>query len=108
MNRHRVFRVVSAAVTLAGLVAAGSLCRSLIQRERAELRQTSEAEASQTASRFQAGIIAAVEPIQGLGRWWLSQGQPEAREDWRTDAQLFLTKAIGLREALWVDPHGYQ
>ena len=105
---HRLFQLASAAVTLAGLIAAGSLCISLLGRERAELQRTSQAEATQIASRLHAGMTAAMEPIQGLGLWWLSQGEPEDREDWRTDAQLFLTRATGLRQAFWVDPDGYQ
>ena len=105
---HRLFQAASAAVTLAGLVAAGSLCGNLIKRESEELQRTSQAEASQIASRMHAGMAAAFEPIEGLGLWWLSQGKPEDREDWHTDARLFLTRATGLREAFWVDPDGNQ
>ena len=108
MRRHRVFQVVSAIVTLAGLGAAAWLCGRILQNENAELRRTSEAEARQIALRLQAGLLASFEPLQGLAGWWLSQGRPEANEDWRSDAQLFLSKATGLRQAFWVGRDGYQ
>src|SRR5437763_10849703 len=108
MRRYRFFQVVSATVMLAGLLAAVLLCSSIIRRESAELQRSTEAEARQTAVRLQAGAIASVEPLERLGRWWLSQGKPGNKEDWRTDAQLFLSRSPGLRQASWVDTEGYR
>ncbi|HTS63262.1 MAG TPA: ATP-binding protein [Candidatus Acidoferrales bacterium] len=108
MLRHRLLHAISAAVMLAGLVAAVLLCNNIIRRESAELQRTSEAEARRIAAHFQAGMLASLEPLEQLGRWWLSQGKPEAREDWRTDGQLFLSKALGLRQALWVGADGFE
>jgi signal transduction histidine kinase len=41
-----------------------------------------------------------------MGEWWLTQGRPVAAEDWKTDARLFLRADLGLREVVWMDPHG--
>jgi signal transduction histidine kinase len=53
-------------------------------------------------------VLTAVEPLQRLGQWWLTQGKPESPEDWITDGQLFLSQSPGLRRALWVDMEGRQ
>jgi hypothetical protein len=44
--------------------------------------------------------------VLDIANWWLSQGRPEAREDWETDAQLFLQSETGLRELVWIDTKG--
>ena len=108
MRRFIVFRVVSAIVMVSGLIAAFLLCSRLISRERAELRSTTEAHARRIGSQVQSGVLAAVEPLERLGQWWLSQGKPTAQEDWATDGQLFLSRSPGLREALWVGADGWQ
>ena len=108
MGPSRLLQVVSATVMLAGLAAALLLCNNIIQRERAELQRTTAAESRQVAAGLQAGVISSVEPLERLGRWWLSQGKPATKEDWRTDGQLFLSRSPGLRQASWVGRDGYR
>jgi signal transduction histidine kinase len=109
MTRQDVLRGTSAVIILAGLFATLTLCGSLVKRERAELERRTQAEAQQIATHLEIGMMAALEPpLTHLGTWWLSQGKPFDREDWRNDAQLFLANASGLRQALWVGIDGVQ
>ncbi len=108
MPANRVFQAFSGAVMLAGLVAAFFLCSKLITGERGEIQRTTQTEARQIAVRLQSGVLASIEPLERLGRWWLSQGKPLDRDDWNTDAQLFLSRSPGLREALWIGTDGYR
>ena len=108
MRRYRVFQALSITVMVAGLVAAAVLCTGIIRRESRELQRTSENEARHVASRMQASMLTNLERLEGLAGWWLSQGKPASVDDWRVDAQLFLTKSIGLRQALWVGADGIQ
>jgi PAS domain S-box-containing protein len=108
MTRHDVAQGVSAIIILAGLFATLTLCGKLVQRERDELERRTHAEAQQIATHLQTGMAGAIEPLAHLGTWWLSQGKPLDREDWRNDAQLFLADAHGLRQALWVGSDGVE
>ena len=108
MRRFIALQVVSALVLLSGLVAAVLLCAKVIDLEQAELRSEAEAHGQRIASQIEAGIIAAIEPLERLGQWWLSQGKPAAAEDWATDGQLFLSRSPGLRKALWIGTDGLQ
>ncbi len=106
--RFIVFRVVSIAVLIAGLSAAVLLCSKLLAKESAEQQATTDANVARIASQVQTGVLAAVQPLERLGQWWLSQGKPADRGDWATDGQLFLSQSPGLRQAFWVDPYGWQ
>lgn len=106
--RFIVFRVVSVAVLIAGLSAAVLLCSKLLTKESAELQATTDANVRRIASQVQTGVLAAIQPLERLGQWWLSQGKPADRSDWATDGQLFLSQSPGLRQAFWVDPYGWQ
>jgi signal transduction histidine kinase len=108
VTRHDVVQGASAVIILAGLFATLTLCGSLVKRERAELERRTQAEARQIATHLQIGMMGAIEPLAHLGNWWLSQGKPFDREDWRNDAQLFLANASGLRQALWVGSDGVE
>jgi signal transduction histidine kinase len=108
MTRHDLLQGASAVIILAGLFATLTLCGSLVQRERAELERRTQAEAQQIATHLQDGMTGALEPLAHLGTWWLSQGKPFDREDWRNDAQLFLPNASGLRQVLWVGSDGVE
>src|SRR5471032_915116 len=106
MTRHDIVQGASAIIILAGMFATLTLCASLVKRERDELERRTQAEAQQIATHLRIGMTAALEPLAHLGTWWLSQGKPFDREDWRNDAQLFLANASGLRQALWVGNDG--
>ena len=108
MRRVIVFWTVSATVMVSGLAATVVLCSKLISGERAELRSTTEANAQRIGSQVQTGVLAAIDPLERLGRWWLTQGKPTDPEDWATDGQLFMSRSPGLREALWVGRDGWQ
>jgi signal transduction histidine kinase len=109
MTRQDLLQGASAVIILAGLFATLTLCGSLVQRERAELVRRTQAEAQQIASHLQIGMMDALQqPLSHLGTWWLSQGKPFDREDWRNDAQLFLANAHGLRQVLWVGSDGVE
>jgi signal transduction histidine kinase len=108
LTRHDVIEGASALIILAGLFATLTLCGNLVKRERAELERRTQAEAQQIATHLQIGMMGAIEPLAHLGNWWLSQGKPFDREDWRNDAQLFLANASGLRQALWVGSDGVE
>ena len=108
MRRFLVLRLLSALVLVSGLFAAVLLCAKVIRREQAEIRATSEAHARRIALHLQNGVLAALEPLERLGQWWLTQGKPAAPEDWASDGRLFLSQSPGLREALWVDLDGRQ
>ena len=108
MRRFLVLRVLSALVLVSGLFAAVLLCAKVIRREQAEIRTSTEAHAGRIALQLQTGVLAALEPLERLGQWWLTQGKPAAPEDWASDGRLFLSQSPGLREALWVDPDGRQ
>src|SRR5260370_26316852 len=108
MRRHRLFQLLSATVMVAGMGAALVLCDRLITRERAELQRNAELDAQRIAARVQAGVMSGVPPLSALGAWWLSQGKPLDREDWRTDGQLFLARSTGLLQAAWISSNGFQ
>ena len=108
MRRFIVLRIISTLVLVSGLVAAVLLCTKVVSREQAELRSSTDAHAHRIAMQVQAGVLAAIEPLERLGQWWLTQGKPAAPEDWATDGQLFLSQSPGLREAIWVDTKGRQ
>ena len=93
---------------LSGLIAATLLCVRLISREREELQRTTHAEARHIAAQLGTGVLGRIEPLERMGQWWLSQGKPFDREDWRTDGQLFLSGSPGLVEAAWVGADGLQ
>ena len=108
MTRQSFLQATSVIIILATLFAMFTLCGMLVQRERAELERRTQAEAQQVATHLQTGMKGAIEPLARLGTWWLSQGKPLDREDWRNDAQLFLAYAYGLRQALWVGSDGVE
>jgi signal transduction histidine kinase len=56
----------------------------------------------------QSGVLAATDPLERLGQWWLTQGRPADPEDWASDGQLFLSQSPGLRKAIWLDADGRQ
>jgi signal transduction histidine kinase/sensor domain CHASE-containing protein len=106
MTRQGIFQTASVIIIFATLFATLTLGGMLVQRERAELERRTQGEAQQIATHLQIGMTGALEPLGHLGTWWLSQGKPFDQEDWRNDAQLFLTNASGLRQALWVGSDG--
>jgi signal transduction histidine kinase len=108
MARLGFLQAVSIIIILATLYATLTLCGRLVQGERAELERRTRAQTQQIATQLQVGMMSAVEPLARLGSWWLSQGKPFDPEDWRSDAQLFLANAYGLRQALWVGSDGVE
>jgi signal transduction histidine kinase/sensor domain CHASE-containing protein len=108
MTSQGFLKSTSVIIILATLVATLTLSGMLVRRERAELERRTTAQAQHIATQLQIGMMGAFEPLGRLGSWWLSQGKPFDPEDWRTDAQLFLTSAPGLRQALWVSSDGVQ
>ena len=107
-RRRVMFGIASGAIMAVGLIASFALCGKLIHVEQAELRSTTAARARTLALQLQSGVLAAIEPLDRLGRWWITQGKPADAEDWATDGQLFLSHAPGLRAALWITPDGWQ
>jgi signal transduction histidine kinase/sensor domain CHASE-containing protein len=108
MTRKGFLQATSVIIILATLVATLTLGVMLVRLERAELERRTQAQAQQIATQLQIGMVGAVEPLGRLGGWWLSQGKPFDPEDWRSDAQLFLASASGLRQALWVGSDGVE
>ncbi len=90
-------------VAACALGAAMMLAENLVSRERKQLLTRTDSEAKHVASQLSSAIIQAMDVLPSIGNWWLSQGRPEARQDWETDAQLFLRKGTGLRELVWID-----
>lgn len=107
-SRRVIFGIASGVIMTVGLIATFALCGKLIHVEQAELRSTTAARARSIALQVQSGVLGAIEPLDRLGRWWITQGKPADAEDWATDGQLFLAHAPGLRAALWVTPDGWQ
>ncbi len=105
---RRTFQLLSLVILLGGLLAAIALCKGLIEAERSQLRRTREAEAEHTAAQLRTGVLESLESLTQLAKWWGSQGKPSDVEDWRTDGQLFLSRAPGLREAMWIGRDGLQ
>src|SRR5690348_13372256 len=105
---RRTFQLLSLAILLGGLLAAIALCKGLIDAERAQLRHTREAEAEHTAAQLRTGVLESLESLTQLAKWWGLHGKPSDAEDWRTDGQLFLSRAPGLREAVWIGRDGRQ
>lgn len=107
-RRRVILGIASGAIMAVGLIATFALCGKLIRVEQAELRSTTAARARNIALQVQTGVLAAIEPLDRLGRWWITQGKPADAEDWATDGQLFLSHSTGLRAAMWVTPDGWQ
>src|SRR5438067_1058364 len=93
-------------VAACALGAAMVLAEGLVSRERLQLVARTDAEAKHVASQLGSAVVQAMDVLPRIGNWWLSQGRPEARQDWETDAQLFLRSGTGLRELEWVDTFG--
>lgn len=108
MTRQGFLQATSVIIILATLFATLTLCVTLVQRERAEVERRTQAQAQHIATQLQIGMMGAFGPLARLGSWWLSQGKPFDPEDWRSDAQLFLANASGLRQALWVSSDGVE
>lgn len=107
-RRRVLLGIASGAIMAVGLIATFALCGKLIHVEQAELRSTTAARARSIALQVQTGVLAAIEPLDRLGRWWITQGKPADAEDWATDGQLFLSHSTGLRAAMWVTTDGWQ
>jgi PAS domain S-box-containing protein len=105
LNRFSL-NLLPAAVALCGLACTLQLCDVLVARERAQLRRRTEAEAKHVAGQLQTGLLQRFDPLHRLGAWWLSQGRPLAPEDWRNDAQLFLSASVGLKQVTWIGAKG--
>ena len=91
---------------LAALVATMTLSGALITRERVQLRLRTDAEAKHVAAQLRSAVLQSVDLIRPMAAWWLSQGRPTSREDWESDAKLFLSKEASLRDMEWVDSTG--
>jgi signal transduction histidine kinase len=83
-----------------------ALSRVLVARERALVAQRTDAEAKHVAAQLRGAVLKSVGVLPQIADWWLSQGRPETREDWETDAQLFLREEPSLREVIWLDARG--
>jgi sensor domain CHASE-containing protein len=93
-------------VAACALGAAMMLARGLVSRERQQLLGRTDAEAKYVAAQLRSAVLQSMDVLPRIGNWWLTQGRPEAREDWETDAQLFLQAGTGLRELVWIDTNG--
>src|SRR5260370_16169946 len=93
-------------VAACALGATTMLAQALVSRERQQLRGRTDAEAKYVAAQLRTAVVQSMDVLPRIGNWWLSQGRPEAREDWETDAQLFLLPGTGLRELVWIDTNG--
>src|SRR5436190_87593 len=102
------FNFLPFGVALIGLVGTLALCHLVVARERAQLQRRTEAEAKHVAGQIQSGVLQRFDPLHRLGVWWLSQGRPLATRDWQTDAQLFLSATVGLKQVLWITANGRQ
>jgi signal transduction histidine kinase len=76
------------------------------EREREETRRDAEAEARHVAAQLSVALSQAFAPLTAVATWWQVQGKPLAPEDWKTDAQLFLTARLGLERLIWVENGG--
>jgi hypothetical protein len=93
-------------VAACALGAAMMLAQGLVSRERQQLLGRTDAEAKHVAAQLQSAVLQSMDALPRIGNWWLTQGRPEAREDWETDAQLFLQAGTGLQELVWIDTNG--
>src|SRR5438270_7620735 len=108
MVRSQLFRAVPLAAMAAGLAAVLFLCSVLVDREEPSAQKRTEEQAKHLANQLRTGIHGVVQSLDRMGIWWTSQGKPLARDDWDSDAQLFLQNNSGLREVSWVDLNGVQ
>jgi signal transduction histidine kinase len=83
-----------------------TLSQALVSRERQQLLGRTDEEAKHVAAQLRSALVQSVDVLPRIGNWWLTQGRPEAREDWETDAQLFLRLGTGLRQVAWIDTNG--
>jgi len=102
------YNLLAIGVALCSIGATFSFSSFMVERETAQLHVRTEAEARHVASQIQAGLLKQFDSLHRLAEWWLSQGPPIAIEDWKTDAQLFLSPTTGLKQALWIDARGRQ
>jgi signal transduction histidine kinase/sensor domain CHASE-containing protein len=93
-------------MSLCALGATLALSRVLTERERKLVAQRTDGEARHVAAQLRTAILKSVEVLPRMAEWWLSQGRPDSREDWETDAQLFLREEPSLREVVWLNPRG--
>jgi signal transduction histidine kinase len=83
-----------------------ALSRVLTMRERTQLEQRTDAEAKHVAAQLRAAVLKSLDVLPQIASWWLSQGRPESREDWETDAQIFLKAEASLRDLVWLNRSG--
>jgi two-component system cell cycle sensor histidine kinase/response regulator CckA len=98
--------VPSLALAAFALCGAIALERGLVSRERQQLLNQTDEEARYVAAQLRSSVLQTMDVLSRIGNWWLTQGRPEAAEDWETDAQLFLKAGTGIRELNWVDTQG--
>lgn len=98
--------VVPLLAAACALGAAMTLSQALVSRERQQLLGRTDEEAKHVAAQLRSALVQSMDVLPRIGNWWLTQGRPEAREDWETDAQLFLRSGTGLREVAWIDTKG--
>ena len=105
--RHRAY--VLAVPFLTGLCALGAtmmLSRVLITREQIQLQQRTDAEAKHVAAQLRSAVLQSVDVLPKIGKWWVSQGRPTSREDWESDAGIFMKSESSMREVVWLDSRG--
>src|ERR1019366_860807 len=93
-------------VAACALGAAMMLAQTLVSGERKQLLGRTDAEAKHVAAQLHFAVLQSLDVLPRIANWWLSQGRPDARKDWETDAQLFLQSGAGLREVVWINTKG--
>ncbi len=93
-------------VIACALGAVMAVSHRLVSREREQLLGRTDAEAKHVAAQLRSALVQSMDVLPRIGHWWLSQGRPEVREDWETDAQLFLRSGTGLSQVAWIDTNG--
>ena len=98
--RRSALPLFSVLLMLAGICSVLLLCAGLLDQGRIELSRRTDAEIRHVTAQVQAGLVSAVEPLEKLAEWWLTQGKPADEEDWRTDGELFLTRSHRIADRL--------
>lgn len=108
MRIRTLVNTVSVGVVLFGTIGTFKLCQVLVERERTQLRSRARFEAEQIAAQIRLGVLNRLGQMEKLGEWWLSQGKPLEKEEWQSDARLFLSGDAGLKQAMWLDGRAIQ
>src|SRR5678816_2339786 len=90
-------------VALCSLAGTFQLTRSLMQRERLQWQDRTNAEAVRVAAQLRMELPDHFSSLSRVGARWQLQGRPLDPTDWQTAMRLFFESPGGLHRITWVD-----